>query len=159
LRRALESRAAAWAEAVAPGRGRVLAPGEPMEDAARDAFARHRGPLLLASADAPRLDERHARMALGDLADGADAALGPGMDGGWYLAALARPHDELLGLLAEDLAGRDVMGRVFELARTTGLDVGMLRMERLLREPQDVRAVLVDPLTEDRIRMALPTSG
>jgi len=116
---------------------------------------RHAGPLLIAAADTPKLGAEHAAMALGDLADGADAAVGPGMEGSWYLIALAAPHRALLDLLGEDLSGMDTMGRVFALAHEAGLEVGMLRMERTLRTPLDVRAVKADPLTPEFLRRAL----
>jgi hypothetical protein len=94
-------------------------------------------------------------MALGDLAAGADASFGPGMDGSWYLVALAAPHQALLDLLGESLAGADVMGRVLALANDAGLEVGLLRMERMLRTPRDVRAVRADPRTPEILRRAL----
>jgi glycosyltransferase A (GT-A) superfamily protein (DUF2064 family) len=111
--------------------------------------------VLLAATDTPRLGPQHARMALDDLADGADASLGPGMDGSWYIAALAAPHQALLDLLAEPPGSGDLMVRVFVLAQRTGLDVGLLRMERMLRTSRDVLSVKADPLTPDILRRAL----
>jgi glycosyltransferase A (GT-A) superfamily protein (DUF2064 family) len=134
----------------------MLAPGESLAEAARRAFTRHAGPLLIAAAETPFLGPEHAAMALGDLADGADASLGPGIDGGWYLAALSAPHAALLALLDEPLAGEDVMGRLLAVAQQAGLEVGMLRMERMLRTARDVCAVRADPQTPDILRSALP---
>ena len=159
LRAVLCRRAAAWAAAVAPGRARMLDPGEPVAAAVEGAFARQEGPVLLAASDAPRLSADHAAWALADLADGADASVGPGMDGCWYLAALAAPHGALLRLLAETPAGEEVMGRVLAVAAEAGLEVGMLRMERLLRTARDRAALAVDPLTPDAVRTALRRSG
>ncbi|MEA2296871.1 MAG: hypothetical protein QOE86_4510 [Solirubrobacteraceae bacterium] len=153
------ARATAWAGAVAPGCARLLVPGESVAEAAREAFARHGGPVLLAAADTPRLGPEHAAMALGDLAAGAAASLGPGMDGGWYLAALAAPHTAVLALLDESPGGADAMGRLFAVAHEAGLEVGMLRMERMLRTARDVRALRADPRTPDILRSALPQMG
>lgn len=98
-------------------------------------------------------------MALDDLADGADASFGPGMDGGWYLVALASPHDALLDLLDEQVAGQDVMGRALGVAHRHDLEVGLLRMERLLRTRNDRIAVAADPLTSPDLRHALRCMG
>ena len=131
---------------------------EPLGSAIRRAFARQDGPLLVAAAETPRLGPQHARMALGDLADGAAVSVGPGMDGGWYLIALAAPHAAVLDLL--DLGDREeVMGRLLAVAHQTGLEVGMLRMERMLRTSRDVRAVRADPQTPETVRRALPEMG
>jgi glycosyltransferase A (GT-A) superfamily protein (DUF2064 family) len=98
-------------------------------------------------------------MALDDLSEGADASFGPGMDGGWYLVALARPHDALLALLDEAIDGPDVMGRTLSVATEARLEVGLLRMERLLRGPGDALALGADPLTPADVRSALRGSG
>jgi hypothetical protein len=45
------------------------------------------------------------------------------------------------------------------VAAGAGLEVGLLRMERLLRGPGDVRALGADPLTPADIRSALRRSG
>ena len=143
-----------WAEAAAPGAARMLAPGERLADAVQGVFSRQDGPLLLAAAETPRLARRHAEMALEDLADGAAVSVGPGMDGGWYLIALSAPHAAVLGLLDLD-SEQEVMGRLLGAAAQTGLEVGMLRMERMLRTSRDVLAVRADPLTPAILRRAL----
>jgi hypothetical protein len=122
---------------------------------AQEAFERHGGPLLVAAAEAPRLTLAHAQAALGDLADGADATFGPAMDGGWYLAGLAHPHAAVLALLEEAIEGEDVMGRTLGVALEAHLEVGLLRMERLLRTARDAAALRIDPLVPERVRRAL----
>jgi glycosyltransferase A (GT-A) superfamily protein (DUF2064 family) len=134
----------------------VLEPQERLAGATRAAFARHGGPLLLAAADTPRLTTAHARMALDDLAGGADATFGPGMDGGWYLAALAAPRPELFDLAAEVWDGPVVMARTLEVARRLGLEIGLLRMERALRTPEDLVALRADPLSPSDVSDAVP---
>jgi glycosyltransferase A (GT-A) superfamily protein (DUF2064 family) len=159
VRDVLSEHARSWGEAVAPGRTRMLEPGERPSAAAREALSGGDGPVLLAAADTPRLSATHAAMALADLAEGADASVGPGIDGGWYLLALEAPHEALLGLLETDGSGPAGMDGVFAVAQGTGLEVGLLRMERLLRTSRDVLAVRADPLTSDRLRAALLTMG
>jgi hypothetical protein len=159
LEATLLTRARAWAAAVTPGADAPLVDPGGLLAAARTVFDAGGGPLLLASTEAPRLSPAHARMALDDLGDGADASFGPGMDGGWYLVALARPHDALLALLDEAIDGPDVMGRALAVAAEAGLDVGLLRMERLLRGPGDALALGADPLTPADVRSALRRTG
>jgi glycosyltransferase A (GT-A) superfamily protein (DUF2064 family) len=161
VRDLLSDQALKWGEAVAPGRTRMLGDGERPAAAAREALrdGDESGPLLLAAADTPRLAAFHAAMALADLADGADASVGPGIDGGWYLFALAAPHEALLGLIEDGRSGPAGMDAVFAATRGTGLEIGLLRMERLLRTSRDVLAVRADPLTPDRLRAALPVTG
>jgi hypothetical protein len=81
------------------------------------------------------------------------------MDGGWYLVGLRRPHDVLLDLLGERVPGADVMARVLAVSARAGLEVGLLRMERLLRTRRDAAALRADPLTPERVRTALRRMG
>lgn len=141
--------AVAWAEAVAPA---TVVHAEDLAAAARDTFERHGGPLLLVAAEAPRLAALHAQAALTDLREGAAATFGPAMDGGWYLAGLNEPHAALLGVLQE---GGEVMGRALGVAHEAHLEVGLLRMERLLRTPRDAAALRIDPLVPADVRRAL----
>jgi glycosyltransferase A (GT-A) superfamily protein (DUF2064 family) len=127
--------------------------------AVRDAFAAGAGPVLVASVLAPRLTAVHARLALVDLDGGAQATFGPGMDGGWYLAGLREPHEALLELLGERVAGADVMARLLAVSAAADLEVGVLRMERLLGSARDVAALQADPLTPERVRTALRRMG
>jgi glycosyltransferase A (GT-A) superfamily protein (DUF2064 family) len=138
----------------------VLGEGD-VPDAVRAAFADGGagGPVLIASALAPRLTGEHARMALADLHGGAAATFGPGMDGGWYLVGLAAPHEAVLRLLAEPVAGAEVMGRLLAAAAEADLEVGLLRMERLLRTARDAAALRVDPLIPQAVRAALHVMG
>jgi uncharacterized protein len=98
-------------------------------------------------------------MALGDLAAGADASVGPGIDGGWYLVALKAPHDGLLELVEAGRQETSAMEGVFAFAHRTGLEVGLLRMERLLRTSRDVLAVRADPLSPAPLRAELDRMG
>jgi glycosyltransferase A (GT-A) superfamily protein (DUF2064 family) len=57
------------------------------------------GPALLIGADLPHLPLSRLRDALTHLATGADAVLGPGDQGDWYLLGLRSPAADLLRLL------------------------------------------------------------
>lgn len=129
-------------EALADARARLFAaPGE--------------GPLLIAWPDLPRWRPDHAAGALEDLAHGFDVSVGPVFDGGFYLLALARPLPDLFAAPDADWLGPNAMASAFSAAHEARLGVGMLRAERGLRGPDDVRAVLVDPLTDPELRALL----
>lgn len=113
------------------------------------------GPLLIAWPDLPRWRPDHASAALEDLAHGFDVSVGPVFDGGFYLLGLARPLPDLLAAPDADWLGPNAMASAFSAAHEAGLGVGMLRAERGLRGPDDVRAVLVDPLTDPELRALL----
>jgi glycosyltransferase A (GT-A) superfamily protein (DUF2064 family) len=117
-----------------------------LADAAARVFVHHHGPLLIAWPDLPRLNDQHARAALGDLEAGCDVVLGPAIDGGFYLIGLARPLPQLFGLPEQAWRSPDAMTIGLAAARDSGLEIGLLRAERALHRPADVRAALADPL-------------
>jgi glycosyltransferase A (GT-A) superfamily protein (DUF2064 family) len=142
--------AAAEIRALAPA-GTALFPqngdgiGGRLADAAARVFGHHSGPLVVVWPDLPRLRREHADAALGDLDAGCDVVLGPAIDGGLYLIAIPRPQPKLFALPEQAWRSRDVMSIGFVAARDAGLEVGILRAERPLHRPADVRAALVDP--------------
>jgi glycosyltransferase A (GT-A) superfamily protein (DUF2064 family) len=162
----------AWARAVAPGAVHVaLEPADAcneirrltgdsavlfpqngegiagrLADAVARVFARHEGPLLIVWPDLPRLRPGHARAALDDLRGGCDVVLGPAIDGGFYLIGINRPLPRLFALPENAWRSRDVMTIGLAAARDAGLEIGLLRPERALHRPADVRAALADPL-------------
>ena len=169
---ALVSATAVWARAVAPSAlhvahdppdgGPVLRPlvgpdailfpqngdgiAARLADAAARVFARHTGPLLIVWPDLPRLRPEHAVAALDDLRAGCDVVLGPAIDGGLYLIGIAHPVPKLFALPEQTWRSRDVMRIGLSAVREAGLELGMLRAERALHRPADVRAALADPL-------------
>ncbi len=179
LQAALIARAARWACAAAPGaaflghtgppalvRGLVPAGvrlfpqvegslGERIAAAAAHVLERAGGPLLVVGADAVALGPGHAAAALDDLAHGCDVTLGPATDGGYYLVGLREPRPELFALAAAAWGGPGVLRLTIAAAEDAGLRIGLLRAERDLDEPQDARALLVDPLTPPDIRAVL----
>ena len=121
-----------------------------LADASARVLARSGGPLLIVWPDLPRFRAAHAAGALGDLASGCDVVLGPAIDGGLYLVAIARPLPELF-TLPEQAWRSDVMAVAGAAIRDVGFEVGILRAERALHRPADVRAALADPLLPDDV--------
>jgi hypothetical protein len=118
-------------------------------------FARHDGPLLIVWPDLPRLRQELARSALDDLAAGCDVVLGPAIDGGFYLIGIDRPLPKLFGLPENAWRSPDAMTIGLAAARDAGLEVGLLRAERALHRPADVRAALADPLLPAEVARVL----
>ena len=171
LQSALIAHAAAWARQISPvpphvahdppdagaelrrlvGADAVLFPqnGEGiagrLADGSARVLARAGGPLLIVWPDLPRFRTMHAAGALDDLGAGCDVVLGPAIDGGLYLVGIARPLPDLFAL-PEQTWRHDVMGVALTAIRDVGYEVGILRAERALHRPADVRAALADPL-------------
>jgi uncharacterized protein len=116
-----------------------------LADGSARVLARAGGPLLIVWPDLPRFRATHAAGALDDLGAGCDVVLGPAIDGGLYLVGIARPLPELFAL-PEQTWRHDVMGVALTAIRDVGYEVGILRAERALHRPADVRAALADPL-------------
>jgi uncharacterized protein len=117
-----------------------------LADAAARVFAHAAGPLLVVWPDLPQLRAEHAAGALEDLAAGCDLVLGPAYDGGFYLVGLARPLPQLFSLSEQAWRSADVMKVGLAAVSDAGLGLGLLRAERALHRPADVRAALADPL-------------
>ena len=130
-------------------------PGGALVNAAVRAVAGHDDPLLIVWPELPCWRSDHAGGALADLADGCQVSLGPLFDGGFYLVALARPLSGLLGLPAATWRSADAMGIALAAAHAAGIQAGLLRPERALRTPADVRAALADPLLDRELRAVL----
>lgn len=121
-----------------------------LADASARVLARSGGPLLIVWPDLPRFRMAHALGALDDLGSGCDVVLGPAIDGGLYLVGIARPLPELFAL-PEQTWRSDVMGVALTAIRDVGYEVGILRAERALHRPADVRAALADPLLPEDV--------
>ncbi len=129
-----------------------------LADAVARVFARGTGPLLIVWPDLPRLRLDHARGALEDLEAGCDLVLGPAIDGGFYVIAIARPLPRLFALPEATWRSSDAMTLGLAAARDAGLEIGILRAERALHHPADVRAALADPLLPERVANVLERS-
>ena len=124
-------------------------------DAAARVFSRGPGPLLIVWPDLPRLRSVHAEAALDDLSAGCDVVFGPVFDGGFYLVAISRPMPKLFSLPELAWRSADAMTMGLAAAREAGLEVGILRAERALHRPADVRAALADPTLAGDVARAL----
>jgi uncharacterized protein len=126
-----------------------------VSDAAARVFSHRERPLLVVWPDLPRLRPELATAALEDLSAGCDVVLGPVIDGGLYLIGIARPVPKLFALPEQSWRGRDVMMIGLSAVRDAGLEVGILRAERALHRPADVRAALADPLLPEGLAKLL----
>lgn len=124
-------------------------------DAVGRVAAHSSGPIFIVWPDLARFSPLLERAARLDLADGTDLVLGPVFDGGYYLIALARPLPSLFAMPESVWRGPDSFNQVLQAAGRAGLEVGMLRGERALHRPADVRAALADPLLPDAVARAL----
>jgi glycosyltransferase A (GT-A) superfamily protein (DUF2064 family) len=155
LRRTLMGRLLSWATEVAPGAVHLADPAEGPAEAATRALGSSDRPLLIAWPDLPRWRPDHAAAALGDLDAGCELSLGPVFDGGFYLVAFAHPLAALPTLPDEAWHGADSMAIALTAAHRAGVEAGLLRAERGLHSPEDVRAALADPLLDAELRSLL----
>jgi hypothetical protein len=137
----LVARTVAWARALDPEP--LVAAGE---EEARAALHGTGGPAVVVWADTPRLADVHAAGVKADLDAGVEIVVAPTLDGSVYLVAMRSPRPELVG---------PRFSKVLEIAAGEGLETGMLRHERRLARPEDVRALLADPLLAREVRDAL----
>lgn len=126
-----------------------------LADASARVFARGPGPVLIVWPDVPRLRSTHASAALGDLEDGADIVFGPVYGGGFYMIAIARPTPNLFTLPEQVWRGADAITIGLAACKDGSRDVGILRPERALCRPSDVRAALADPTLPGVVARAL----
>lgn len=151
LDRALVARAQRWASDLAPGR--VHTTREVGAGVDQAWAAAPDGPVFVVWPQLWRWRDEHASAALDDLADGCDVSVGPVFDGGFYLVALRRPAPSLLP--DEAWGSPDAMGAMLAAVNEAGLEAGLLRAERGLHRPADVRAALADPLLDPELRQIL----
>ena len=88
-------------------------------------------------------------------AAGCEAAVAPLFDGGFYLLALTRVIPALLELPADAWESPDATGLILTPINQAEVPVGLVRPERALRRPADVRAALADPLLDSALRALL----
>jgi glycosyltransferase A (GT-A) superfamily protein (DUF2064 family) len=128
-------------------------------DAAGRVFTERGGPLLIVWPELPAFRPEHAVGALGDLGAGCDVVLGPVIDGGLYLLGIPRLLAKLFTLPEDAWRSSDVMVLAIAAAREAGLEIGVLRAERGLQQPADVRSALADPLLPKGIAAILSRSS
>lgn len=99
--------------------------GARLERAFTDAFAAGAERVVIVGSDCPDVKTSDVRMAWRELQTH-DVAVGPAMDGGYWLIGLRAPQPELFREIpwSSDL----VLGRTLERARTRGLKIQLLRI-------------------------------
>jgi glycosyltransferase A (GT-A) superfamily protein (DUF2064 family) len=123
--------------------------------ASAQVFATGERPLLIVWPVLGRLGLSHASGALEDLADGCDVVLGPVFDGGLYLVGVRRPAPALFGLPERSWRSPELISIAVAAAQKSGLQIGLLRTERALLRPADVRSALADPLLAPELQRVL----
>ena len=119
--------------------------GVRMAAAAKRAYAAHPGPVVLIGTDVPTLTAPRILEARRLLDAGHDVVLGPALDGGYYLIALARPAAEVFDI-GPDLWGAPlVLDASIAAAEAADLRVGLLPALRDLDTPEDANALRADP--------------
>jgi rSAM/selenodomain-associated transferase 1 len=98
--------------------------GERMAAAVAEEMAARPGPALVIGADAPHLPAARLAEAAAALAGAADVALGPALDGGYYLIGLAAPAPSLFVGLAWGTSS--VLAETLERAHGLGLRTHLL---------------------------------
>jgi hypothetical protein len=157
LERVLRGRAEGWAAGVGQVHVHVAGPDGPrgLRDAVGGLFASGDEPVLVVWPELASWRAEHAEAALGDLGDGCAVSFGAMFDGGFYLVAFAQPVAALLELDDDAWISSDPIALAAEIARDSGLAIGLLRTERGLRGAADVGALLADPLLDDELRALL----
>ena len=107
------------------------------------------------STGVPRLSAAHLACAAIDLDEGADASFGSTLDGGSYLLAMRQARADLMAHGPGGMPGSAGMAHSFAVAQQTGVEIGLIRMERRLRDPADAAAMLADPLLPADVRRVL----
>lgn len=156
LERLLLRRATEWGQELSPGGVHLADEADGLADTVARVFAATGGEAVLVVWPVlPRWRSEHADGALDDLREGCEASVGPVFDGGLYMLALTRPLPTLAALPAGTWDSPDAMGLVLGAINEAGVAVGLLRAERALRRPGDVRAAVADPLLDPELRALL----
>lgn len=121
---------AAELERIAPGTPRLLQDGQGLEDALGRTLERQvaEGPVAIVSSDVPGLPPGSLARAFDALAAGTDVVLGPALDGGYWLIAMARFHPEPLREIPWSTPA--VLGVTLARCRHAGLRVELLEAWR-----------------------------
>lgn len=119
--------------------------GQRMAAAVCDVAATRPGPVIVIGTDCPVLSPAHLAAAAGRLREGDDVVLGPAVDGGYYLIALAHPDPRVFALPTHAWGGPDVATLTVRAAAAAGLNTGFIQPEHDLDTPADVTGLLADP--------------
>ncbi len=98
--------------------------GERLDNLLSDALSAGAGAAVVTSSDSPNLPAAYVALAFEALAAGADVALGPSDDGGYYLIGLRRPQPRLTRDVP--MSTPTVLAETLALAESLGLRVALL---------------------------------
>jgi rSAM/selenodomain-associated transferase 1 len=133
--------------------------GARMAAAADRAYAARPGPLVVIGTDVPTLTAARILDARRLLDAGHDVVIGPALDGGYYLIALARPTPEMFDIDPDRWGGPLVLAATITAAEAAGLRVGLLPALRDLDTPKDAHALRADPAMPAAITALLSPGG
>ena len=123
-----------------PQRGESL--GEKMNNALNDCLARGYDAVVLTGADLPAMTAEHLASGFDALA-GADAALGPTGDGGYYLVGVKAPAPYLFA--NQTYGAGNVFEKTLSAARAAGASVGTALPCDDVDTPEDLQALRLAP--------------
>ena len=112
--------------------------GSRMGHAFREHFARGDGPVIAIGADTPDVSSATIAEAIRIL-DRADVAIGPALDGGYYLLGLNAIHEPLFD--GVPWSTRDVLQVTVRRCQDLDLSVGQLAVRRDIDTVEDLRAL------------------
>jgi glycosyltransferase A (GT-A) superfamily protein (DUF2064 family) len=116
--------------------------GARMAAAVAHVAARTGGPVLVLGTDVPTLTAGALRRAAGLLTDGADAVVGPALDGGYYLIGLPDPDPAAFAIDPALWGGDQVLAATLSALDGAGRAPVLLDPLPDLDTPADARALL-----------------
>lgn len=119
--------------------------GSRMSAAAAQVSAAPGGPVIILGTDVPTLTTATLRTAADLLAAGADAVLGPAMDGGYYLIGLPGPDTAAFAIEPRQWGGDQVLAATLAALALSGRVPALLEPLPDLDTPADARALLAAP--------------
>ncbi len=138
-----------------PQRGEHL--GERMSAAVDDLTALGHSPVVVIGTDAPTLTRSDLATALDAHRNGADAVIGPALDGGYYLIGLTSPLPTAFAIDPALWGGPQVLDATLTALDAAGKRVTLLGPLRDLDTPDDATALLHDPGLPRQIAALLRT--
>jgi rSAM/selenodomain-associated transferase 1 len=119
--------------------------GTRMAAAVAHVAARTGGPVLVVGTDVPTLPAATLRTAAALLAGGADAVLGPALDGGYYLIGMPAPNPAAFAIDPGLWGGHQVLAATMSALAGAGRAPALLEPLPDLDTPADARALLAAP--------------
>ena len=113
--------------------------GEKMYRAIERVLERGYEAVVLTGADLPLMKETHLEAGFAAL-DGADIAIGPTSDGGYYLIGMKSPHEEVFHV--SGYGGATALENTLNVARQTGLEIALTLPCDDVDTPEDLRGLI-----------------